>query len=442
MYNLLHNIIPNVITAFTITIVLNNLVKITMKRAMFPCFFIINYVVLYFSPTISSYLVLIISILFMTGSLYYSSKDIFNSIIPVLVTFIIISISDLSAGVIIMSIFMYNNATLIRENLYALISLYLVMFIISYILSVLLGKFYSKIRNNNVKKSFGCKVWTTLYIIFTLVIFYLSSMMYKYYTYESNKMLIILNMLLFSFYFFVSVVNTYLYVKCSREQAIYECRLKEIEQFQEHSDMVNSVLNDLNTISNDYKNTLLCMKECIRTKDIDALENLFNKDAISEDRVIINRYKDLDMLKKVKNNEVRGLLVSKIIKAQLLETKILLDIQKDINDILVDTFDLCYIVGIIFDNSIEMASKTEERRINFRIMQNDECTLLVVSNSFELDKPLIHKTSTGDFCKEDKSTGFSIDIVNKIIQERCSNILLNTTTEDGMFKQELVIYKE
>lgn len=116
----------------------------------------------------------------------------------------------------------------------------------------------------------------------------------------------------------------------------------------------------------------------------------------------------------------------------------------DLNEVNINTYELCRILGILLDNAIEAAKQCGEKVINVRFLKDYKANrkLIIVENSYNrknIDIDRIFEKGCTTKSDENKEHGLGLWTVRNIL-EHSNNLNLFTTTED-LFCQQLEIYE-
>ena len=120
--------------------------------------------------------------------------------------------------------------------------------------------------------------------------------------------------------------------------------------------------------------------------------------------------------------------------------KIKLSITDEIDDLGMSTLDICRIIGVLFDNSIEAAELCDRKFIEIIIFKKDNSTTFIISNSCLNNTPPVNKIYEKNFSTKGLERGIGLKSVKNILNEKYKNVLLNTEIQNLVFKQELIIF--
>ncbi|MBE6050802.1 MAG: GHKL domain-containing protein [Clostridium sp.] len=231
-------------------------------------------------------------------------------------------------------------------------------------------------------------------------------------------------------YILINVINI------SNKQELID---KENKQLKDYTNMLESMSSDLRRFKHDYVNILYTLGDYINEEDIHGLQEFYRTELLPESNKIVNRDKYISLLKNIKIMPLKALISSKILIAQShgIETRI--EIFEEIDKISIKTIDICRIIGIFLDNAIEATSLCEKKFIHFAAIKNDDNVIIVILNSCSKDCPPIYKLYENNFTTKGGNHGIGLKFVKELINSEYRNILLNTSVNNEVFKQELII---
>lgn len=438
MGGITENIIISFIMGLRVFTIINNLkaVKFSGKRMLFCVFG--NMAIALLGIYTEKFLILPISIIFMTLFLFYISRSIYNSIIVMIIIDSIAAISDIVTATILLNL-LKSEYFLIKNSVWGGLLLYLMLLIFSYIISkgIYLVFFREKIEIQSLKKGTLKKNSIPLiYVSISLCLIYLNGAIYRWFFLGKYKRVVSIQMVFIAIYFILGFITIYFSNKNSRRQMDYDNTVKEFEQLKEYTYTIENIIDESKKFRHDYINILSTINGYIQDKDLDGLEKYFGDEILQQGLKIRNsKYINLQNLK---ISGLKGLLSSKITKASALNIEINIEIIEVIEDISVNNLDMARILGILLDNAIESAVLTKDKKVNIAIMKNENCIVFIISNSFSGYISSINKLYKKGFSTKGENRGLGLCIVKDIIK-KYPNILLNTEVENKLFKQELLV---
>ncbi|WP_161628743.1 sensor histidine kinase [[Clostridium] dakarense] len=304
-----------------------------------------------------------------------------------------------------------------------------IYYIIIYLLLFLLARYINKSVMRNIEK-FNVKIQTMIILTSILVLLiYLETMrQIKLLRIEdisqpSGRILLILYFITFiAFILLVSMINN-------------ENRLNEINKYNKKLEVMT---NEMKKFRHDYKNILLSMNGYMQENDMEGLKKFFNSniEPLSENLDSYNF--NITSISNIKNIELKGLILSKLIKAEDLGININITIYENIKNINMNVVDLCRVIGIILDNCIEASLECKEPSIDICIDTNSSCTSFLISNTYIKKIDSLAELFKGGISTKGRNRGIGLSNLNDILdkyEDICFSIKL-----DENFIQKLEIY--
>lgn len=200
-------------------------------------------------------------------------------------------------------------------------------------------------------------------------------------------------------------------------------------------------LNDnVRCFKHDFNNIIQAIDGYIVLKDMNALQNYFNK-LVKE----CNHMNVIDILSKqlIDNPAIYGILLNKYKIATENNIQMNIDIFVSLNNFYDKAYTISRMLGILLDNALEATNECENKIINVQFMKEDNKnrTLIIVENTYENKDIDTNKIFDKHYTtKKDKgNTGLGLWKVRDILRKDTS-LDLFTTKDDTMFKQQLEIY--
>jgi two-component system, LytTR family, sensor histidine kinase AgrC len=212
-------------------------------------------------------------------------------------------------------------------------------------------------------------------------------------------------------------------------------RLNEISQYNKK---LESLTNEMKKFRHDYKNIMLSMNGYLIENDIEGLKNFFYSNIDPSSKVLDLYNLNISSIANINCVEVKGIILSKIIKAEdiSIDTKVYIpDIIEYIN---FNCLDLCRVLGIILDNCIEASSECESPSIEISITQNDKCVSIITTNTYINKGKDISKFFKEGFSTKGDGRGIGLSNLKGILSNY-DNAYFTIKAEDE-FIQKLDIY--
>ncbi|WP_164995847.1 sensor histidine kinase [Miniphocaeibacter massiliensis] len=209
-----------------------------------------------------------------------------------------------------------------------------------------------------------------------------------------------------------------------------------IKQQETYIKSLESMQEDIRKYNHDYKNLLAGALLQAEEGDYEGVR-LYLKDVLKEfEEKLGKQINKNTQLKKINQNEVKGLLLSKMMKMEEKNVEFHLEVLNEVEKFNMKTMDLVRCLGILLDNAIEEVEKLEEKVIKLIILKEDITTIIVKNPTKE--KVNIQKIYTQSFSTKGKKRG--IGLVNyKEIIEKYQNVVRETSCTENEFNQIIKI---
>ena len=242
----------------------------------------------------------------------------------------------------------------------------------------------------------------------------------------------------FSIYLIILIILTYVLGGKLKSEIIYKQKLKEAENLKEYTNSLEEMYEDLRRFRHDYINIISSIVGYVDDNDIIGLKNHIYKNIIPLEQNINKNNTKIHLLKNIKLSELKGLVSSKLIRAQELNINVTVDIIEEIENINIDAVTLCRIIGILIDNGIEECVTIENSYITFGIIKNSSSIDFIVANSCRENIEPIYILNSKGFSTKGNNRGLGLAIVEELIEDN-SNLILDTIVEKGTFTQILTV---
>jgi len=366
-------------------------------------------------------------------------KKKYYALLTTLYAQLIFAFGDSIAGAILLFIFRIKYYDIVNDPKIKLITAFLIL-IVCYFLSRVSRRI---IKNNYLMKQIkiNAKKVSLLgsSLIVALICLYSYAISLKAIFNNGDKGLISVNLFFIFSFFTLIFILTYLNYKNIKKDLEQEFTNKELAQFKQHASVLEDLSNDLRSFRHDYFNILQTIGEYIKLKNMDGLEEFYYKELMPESKKILERNRSYTLLDQIKIDSLKGLLSSKIISAQTKNINVSIEITETINGLQINILDICRIIGILFDNAIEATILCENKAIKFIVIKNNDSTSFIINNTCLENTPPIHKIYERNFSTKGINRGIGLKTIKNILIERYNNVTLNTSINDCIFTQELII---
>ena len=322
-------------------------------------------------------------------------------------------------------------------NSYVQIFLNIIVVITAIILALFFRKIYLVLKQYNINQV----SWKVISMILILIIGGLSAyiaIIPREVISEEGKLTIYHYGGTFSIYLIILIILIYVLGGKLKSEIIYKQKLKEAENLKEYTNSLEEMYEDLRRFRHDYINIISSIVGYVDDEDIIGLKSHIYKNIIPLEQNINKNNTKIHLLKNIKLSELKGLVSSKLIRAQELNINVTVDIIEEIESINIDAVTLCRIIGILIDNGIEECENIENSYITFGIIKNPSSIDFIVANSCRENIEPIYILNSNGFSTKGNNRGLGLAIVEELIKDN-SNLILDTIVENRTFTQILTV---
>lgn len=307
----------------------------------------------------------------------------------------------------------------------------IVLLFLSVVESYLFSNF---LKQDGFLRSYGT-VFAVLSVV-TLVIFYINILIGKQSGFSDEN--IRANSILFIFYFAILIGVCFLLTRMIVKETNMRNQQIQYERLTEYTENLEQMYTNMQQFRHDYINILLSMSEYIHSRDVDRLEQYFDNNIMPISMSMKSNTYKLGSLHNLKIQELKGIISSKIIKAQEMAIDANVEVVEPVEHIRMDPVNLCRCVGIVLDNAIEEAIHCQKPFVHVALVKKGGSLLIIVSNSSRPTTPELHKIYEKGFSTKGQNRGLGLNNLREIVSS-CDNVTLDTQIVDGKFTQVLDI---
>lgn len=421
----INSLIMSLAIIFTTMYLTDEKIKLLSINTVFWIFISISPCFVFYDPgynmifTIFSFLCLVL----LVNNLF--NINVMSSSIIVMYFIILSILPDLVVSSIVINFLDYNQ--LINNLFVFFITNFSVSIITCFLFRI---PFITKLTNNSIIKISKSKYKNiVLYAVLSftsigIAYYSITGIFHPTHTYFIINLLALFLIVLV----FVYVGELIKYNQLEDKNAIlYEC-MKNIENYQEEQDLK----------IHEYKNQL--SKITALTSDrivLEKLEEILNVD-LTTDVYLLGK------LKNVPKGELKSLIYYKMLIANKENLKLSISVTKLDKDSYKFTREqeksLSNLIGIFFDNAIEAAKESSEKKLLFEIYNSNLGVTFLIENSFSGNID-INKMDKKGFTTKGKGRGNGLHFAKKIINKNIG-IYTRKLIENNCFVQKIIIKKE
>ncbi|WP_294407223.1 sensor histidine kinase [uncultured Clostridium sp.] len=381
-----------------------------------------------FSVMLESIYVYCISIFF----IYRKSRKLLQSIILDALYIILAVLCDSIIGTIIVDFLGINVQLYTLKYLLVCIAIDILLILVSRLVGKTI-KNYGNFIMQNYKSKYAILIYVTLVI--TAIMFYLNI---NWNSTNDANYLTKVNGIVFIAYSFILLFTCVILAMSIKKETSYQAKQIQLEQLQEYTNNLEQLYMDMRKFRHDYINILSSMAGFMEEENIKGLQEYFDNHIYPlNDKINSNNYK-LGLLKNIKITEIKGLIATKLIRAQELGVDINIDITEEITEIDMDIIDLVRCLGILLDNAIEAAIKSKEKIVNLGMINKGKSVIILIINSCENNIGPIAQLFKEGYSTKGNGRGLGLSTFKNTI-DTYSNIVVDTEIENNKFVQCLNI---
>ncbi|MHC5229291.1 sensor histidine kinase [Enterococcus sp. LJL99] len=215
--------------------------------------------------------------------------------------------------------------------------------------------------------------------------------------------------------------------------------ISDKEMMSQYIDTLEMLQLDIQKVQHDYRNLLLGINGFIMEDQVDvvALKKYLMKNELMEKQGQIESG-TLERLKYINRVEIKGLVSTKIIKAIQKGIRVAVECSEFIEIQKIDSIDLARVLGILLDNAIEEAGKSDYGELTIAFINDVNKLVLLVMNSTEQSSAEVMEHLQGFVSTKGENRGFGLKNVKEII-DKYPNVFLETICENNRVIQKIVI---
>ncbi|WP_167736744.1 sensor histidine kinase [Carnobacterium divergens] len=389
---------------------------------------------------INESLLLPFSILTIISLVYFVNRELINTIIIVLLTFIITYAAQYLTGFIMMPIYK-DTANYESFSSRMSISLFLLTYyLITYCLFLIVKKTLKSTQ----------KLWTlvsnrtfiviaVVFLTLTIIFFITSTTLEKLYQFD-HEIIQITNLMFLAFGSIILIAFIFLYIALTRETEVQKRKL-ELDQLRIYSNKLEENYQEYRKFRHDYLNMYTGMVGYIETKDMAGLERYFTEHIVPISQSITTNLIKLADLYRIEIPELKGLVATKLLLAQEKGMDISCEVPTPVTRINMDILDLCTAIGILLDNAIEATESIENGRIRLSFITYEDRVLITIENQIEDLLVPIYQLSEHGFSTKGSDRGLGLWNLSEMM-DKSDVIHLDTAIENHYFIQQLNIMEE
>lgn len=214
-----------------------------------------------------------------------------------------------------------------------------------------------------------------------------------------------------------------------------ELQLHNMESYSKH---IEDLYKEVRSFRHDYANLLTTLKLGIESKDIDAVNEVYQSVLKDSNKTLKDHKYDIGRLTNIKNSALKSLLAAKFIQATEKNVSISLEVPEAIEPKGMDLVDFITIVSILCDNALDAALDATVSSINIAFFSEGNKQIFIIENSMKNESLNIEDIYKFGVSSKGNGRGVGLYNAHQIIN-KYPNISLKTTSHNYIFAQNLEI---
>lgn len=430
---LVKNVIPCSINIIVIIYIISKLLNKSFnfnnpKNYIFVVLLIVVNVAnfLYFDDLVR----IVVSTIFISIANYLIFNETLNrTVVSTITEQLLMFISEIIYAVCLINLLDVNGNSLISEYYGTLISVLFISAIAIILINVkIIKKFLLKIVNgsNKLKSSY----LTASALLLILIMNILLVTVYHDVNIETIILVNFVFIIMCACILYKNLVDGSNIVKMQVENKALLNNLEEYEKMLDYQRVAN----------HKNKNQLLIVRSLLKENE--------NSDALNYvNEVLDDKKDDNDVLfgraKKIPSGGLQGIVYQKMLVMNDKNIKPILDVSNSVKKFKLENldtklnYDICRIVGVFLDNSIEETEKLDEREIMLSMYEQNNDLVIEISNKFK-NVPDLERLEEKGYSTKGKGHGYGLSLVNDIVNNN-NQIINEKGITRNIFTQKLII---
>lgn len=430
---LVKNVIPCSINIIVIIYIISKLLNKSFnfnnpKNYIFVVLLIVVNVAnfLYFDDLVR---IVVITIFISIANYLIFNETLNRTVVSTITEQLLMFISEIIYAVCLINLLDVNGNSLISEYYGTLISVLFISAIAIILINVkIIKKFLLKIVNgsNKLKSSY----LTASALLLILIMNILLVTVYHDVNIETIILVNFVFIIMCACILYKNLVDGSNIVKMQVENKALLNNLEEYEKMLDYQRVAN----------HENKNQLLIVRSLLKENE--------NSDALNYvNEVLDDKKDDNDVLfgraKKIPSGGLQGIVYQKMLVMNDKNIKPILDVSNSVKKFKLENldtklnYDICRIVGVFLDNSIEETEKLDEREIMLSMYEQNNDLVIEISNKFK-NVPDLERLEEKGYSTKGKGHGYGLSLVNDIVNNN-NQIINEKGITRNIFTQKLII---
>lgn len=236
-----------------------------------------------------------------------------------------------------------------------------------------------------------------------------------------------------SFLFYISEE-----VKKEQENELISLKDQQLNSMASYSEHIESLYTQIRGFRHDYTNLLVSLNEAINHNDMPAVKSIYDSVLAESGKSLNADSYQIGNLAKISNPSVKSIISAKLMEAHQKGIALKVEVEDYMDSPKMELLDFIRTLSILLDNAIEAAEMCKEPSLIFAYFKDSNRDILIVENSTvtpQINTKTIFKRG---FSSKGENRGIGLANVKEIL-DKYDNVILNTTSVNYQFRQEMRI---
>ncbi|WP_438059054.1 GHKL domain-containing protein [Streptococcus ruminicola] len=239
--------------------------------------------------------------------------------------------------------------------------------------------------------------------------------------------------IMISFLFYISEE-----VKKEQEAELLSLKDQQLNSMSSYSEHIESLYTQIRGFRHDYTNLLVSLNEAINSNDMPAVKNIYNAVLADSGKSLNSDSYQIGNLAKIGNPSIKSIISAKLMEAHQKGITLTVEVEDYMDSPKMELLDFIRILSILLDNAIEATESCQKPSLVFAFFKDKGSDILIVENSTEKKRVNTKTIFQRGFSSKGDNRGIGLANVKEIL-DKYDNVILNTTSVNYQFRQEMRI---
>lgn len=239
--------------------------------------------------------------------------------------------------------------------------------------------------------------------------------------------------IMISFLFYISEE-----VKKEQEAELLSLKDQQLNSMSSYSKHIESLYTQIRGFRHDYTNLLVSLNEAINSNDMPAVKNIYNAVLADSGKSLNSDSYQIGNLAKIGNPSIKSIISAKLMEAHQKGITLTVEVEDYMDSPKMELLDFIRILSILLDNAIEAAESCQKPSLVLAFFKDKGSDILIVENSTEKKRVNTKTIFQRGFSSKGDNRGIGLANVKEIL-DKYDNVILNTTSADYQFRQEMKV---